>query len=356
MSSKKPTTSISVAMATYNGERFLRQQLDSLAAQKYFPSELIISDDASSDKTITVAEQFAETAPFTVRIYRHDSRVGYSANFMRAAALCTSDLIAFCDQDDIWSPLKLASCVESFRDPEVLLVYHNAQVVTETGEPLNRLEYNTSRPIAPPLSLCLLPSYYMNFAFGFTEVFRRSIMEFSDAREMSLSFNDLHAPMTHDQWVFFVASVFGSIVYLDKVLASYRQHGSNVVGWRPAQDIFSNLPQLLYNPAGDLHVSQQAAEKCAEILEKPRQTLTHTWQQRARSAASQYRVLANLYAARKSLYTSATIADRVKAFLSIVSRSGYKPKPSWGLGRAALVRDFCIGLPAGHLLQSVDAS
>src|SRR6266852_3873222 len=124
--------SVSVAMATYNGQKFIREQLDSLAAQQHLPSELIITDDASSDKTVVIAEQFAKVAPFTVHVYRYDNRVGYRANFMRAARLCTSDVVAFCDQDDIWSPQKLALCIEPLRDPAVLLAYHNAKVVPDT--------------------------------------------------------------------------------------------------------------------------------------------------------------------------------------------------------------------------------
>jgi glycosyltransferase involved in cell wall biosynthesis len=137
-----------------------------------------IADDASSDKTVAIAEQFAKAAPFTVHIHRHDKRLGYRANFMLPASLCTSDVIAFCDQDDIWSRQKLALCIERFRDPAVLLAYHNGEVVTAAGERLDNLDYLASAPMTPPLSLC--PIRNMPFALGFTEVSRRSILEFSD--------------------------------------------------------------------------------------------------------------------------------------------------------------------------------
>src|SRR6266436_8923696 len=166
--------SVSVAMATHNGQKFICEQLDSLAAQQHLPSELIITDDASSDKTAVIAEQFAKTAPFPVHVHRHDNRVGYRANFMRAASLCTSDVIAFCDQDDIWSPRKLALCIEPFQDPAVLLAYHNAEVVTAAGERVGSLDYLASAPITPPLSVC--PIRQMGTALGFNEVFRRSIL------------------------------------------------------------------------------------------------------------------------------------------------------------------------------------
>ena len=169
--------SVSVAMATYNGQKFIREQLDSLAAQQRLPSELIITDDASSDKTVVIAEQFAKTAPFPVHVHGHDNRLGYRANFMRAASLCTSDVIAFCDQDDVWSPQKLALCIEPFQDPAVLLAHHNAEVVTEAGERLGSLDHLASAPMTPPLSLC--PIRQMGAPLGFTEVFRRSILAFS---------------------------------------------------------------------------------------------------------------------------------------------------------------------------------
>jgi len=341
--------SISVAMATYNGQRFIREQLDSLAAQQHLPSELVIADDASSDKTVAIAQQFAKTAPFTVHIHRHDERLGYRANFMRAASLCTSDVIAFCDQDDVWSPQKLALCIEPFQDPAVLLAHHNAEVVTEAGERLGSLDHLASAPTTPPLSLCAI-GRNMPFALGFTEVFRRSILKFSDLREISLDYNDLTAPMAHDQWVFFIASVFGRIVYIEKALASYRQHGSNLFGWNRPSNLLSDFPYLLDNPTSRVDALQQSAERCAEILQKTRWNLTDVWHQRATMGAARYRFLADLYSARKRLYTSASFAARVKAFYRIASTSGYRPKWRWGLGRQALVRDLCLGIPAGHLL------
>ena len=341
--------SISVAMATYNGQKFIREQLDSLAAQQHLPSELVITDDASSDKTVAIAQQFAKTAPFTVHIHRHDERLGYRANFMRAASLCTSDVIAFCDQDDVWSPQKLALCIERFQDPAVLLAHHNAEVVTEAGERLGSLDHLASAPTTPPLSLCAI-GRNMPFALGFTEVFRRSILKFSDLREISLDYNDLTAPMAHDQWVFFIASVFGRMVYIEKALASYRQHGSNIFGWNRPSNLLSDFPYLLDNPTSRVDALQQSAERCAEILQKTRWNLTDVWHQRATMGAARYRFLADLYSARKRLYTSASFAARVKAFYRIASTSGYRPKWRWGLGRQALVRDLCLGLPAGHLL------
>jgi len=342
--------SVSVAMATYNGQKFIREQLGSLAAQQCLPSELVITDDASSDKTVAILQQFAKAAPFPVHIHRYEKRVGYRANFMRAAGHCISDVIAFCDQDDIWSPWKLTRCVEPFHDPAVLLTYHNAKVVTEAGERIGSLDHFASLPIMPPLALC--PIRRMGSPLGFTEVFRRSILEFSGLWEISLDYNDLTAPMAHDQWVFFIASVFGKIVYIDKALASYRQHGANLFGWDRPSQFFSAFPYVLTSPSDGVHALQHVAGRCAEILEKARCDLTNVWNQRASVGAARYQVLADIYAARRTLYTCTTLGERVKAFYRIMSRGGYRPKPGWSLGRKALVRDLCLGIPAGHLLRS----
>ncbi len=126
--------SVSVAMATYNGAQHLRRQLDSLAVQSYAPAELVVVDDGSDDETLSIVAAFAKNSPFPVRVHRNETRLGYRGNFMRAANLCNSDLIAFCDQDDYWYPHKIAACVEQFSETDVLLVYHNTDIVTADGK------------------------------------------------------------------------------------------------------------------------------------------------------------------------------------------------------------------------------
>ena len=346
--------SVSVAMATCNGQKFIGEQLDSLAAQRHLPSELVITDDASTDKTLAIARQFAKRAPFPVHIHRAEKRLGYRMNFMRAASLCRSEVIAFCDQDDIWSPRKLALCVEPFRDPAVLLVHHNAEVVTEVGEPVGSLNHFASVPMAPALSLC--PIRRQGTPLGFTEVFRRSLLQLSRLREKSLDYNDLTKPMAHDQWVFFVASVFGNIVYIDQTLAYYRQHGFNRFGWDGRSEFLLYLPQALRRPIASLHAAQRVAERCAEILEEAKANLPDAWQQqRAALGAARYRFLAERYAARARLYTCANLVERARAFFLLTTTGGYRPKRSWGFGRRALLRDLCLGLPAGHLLPADQA-
>ena len=99
---------ISIAMATYNGARFLPEQLDSFSRQTRLPDELVVSDDGSQDETVAILEEFRARAPFVVRIVHNSERGGHAQNFGFALSHCTGDLISISDQDDVWKPEKIA--------------------------------------------------------------------------------------------------------------------------------------------------------------------------------------------------------------------------------------------------------
>jgi len=98
---------ISIAMAAYKGERFLREQFDSVARQTLPPFELVITDDSPDSGTYDLVMEFARRMSFPVRIYRNAQRLGFHANFCKAISLCKGDFVAFCDQDDVWMDNKL---------------------------------------------------------------------------------------------------------------------------------------------------------------------------------------------------------------------------------------------------------
>jgi glycosyltransferase involved in cell wall biosynthesis len=124
---------VSVAMATYRGERFILDQLNSIAAQTHLPDELVVTDDSPDSSTFDILRRFAETAPFPVRILKNETRLGYRGNFLKAMSLCRGDLIALCDQDDIWKREKIECVVRAFSAEDVLLVIHDVEVVSELG-------------------------------------------------------------------------------------------------------------------------------------------------------------------------------------------------------------------------------
>ena len=219
---------VSVAMTTYNGAAYLEQQLHSLAEQAFRPTEMVVCDDASTDGTPALLHRFAATAPFPVQVVLNPRNLGWRANFIQAADLCRSSLIAFCDQDDIWYPRKLAVMTALFDDPATLLAYHDADVVDAIGHGRGGLRAgHRDRACLPPLTRPVT----WESPLGLTLVIRRSLLAFSHYWPSSLDPMDLRHPAAHDQWFFALASSLGQVRYSPERLLGYRQHGSNAVGF-----------------------------------------------------------------------------------------------------------------------------
>ena len=104
----------SIALITYNGEQFFQRQLESIAQQTRLPDELIICDDCSSDRTVEIAEEFASTVPFKVRIFQNQTNLSFGLNFRKAFFLAENDITFFCDQDDVWLPEKIEKTMDCF--------------------------------------------------------------------------------------------------------------------------------------------------------------------------------------------------------------------------------------------------
>jgi glycosyltransferase involved in cell wall biosynthesis len=330
--------SVSIAMATYNGCKHIQRQLGSLAAQTRLPTELVVTDDCSTDDTIAIVDEFAKSAPFTVKVIRNDARLGYRANFMRAANLCCSDLIAFCDQDDFWYSDKIAKSTRPFGDPEVLLSYHNADVVTEDGSRISSL---TKRLV--PISAG--PWF---FPLGFSEVFRRSLLQLSDLWPNSRDSVEVDKVSAHDVWFYFLAGVFGKVAYVNEPLVAYVQHDKNAYGFGNLN--FRKRMELNFRSrATEIDNYAKIATNRAVILDIAKDHLDGIWQERAAASAEFYRKLNVILAERSTLYTRKNLVDRIRAFKTVLEKTGYAAV--WGLGRRAFVVDTCLGIPIGPYLR-----
>ncbi|WP_199233914.1 glycosyltransferase, partial [Pedobacter sp. HMWF019] len=122
---------ISIALCTYNGEKFLKEQMDSLVHQDYPNLEIIVVDDCSSDRTIEILQSYSQRFSF-IKIYQNTQNLGYIKNFEKAIHLCTGELIALSDQDDIWMLNKISKMYSSIGDN--ILLYHDSEFITEQGE------------------------------------------------------------------------------------------------------------------------------------------------------------------------------------------------------------------------------
>lgn len=128
---------ISVALATYNGERFLAEQLASIADQERVPDEVVIRDDGSNDATQRIIEQFAQDFPGRVDFAVNPLRLGVTGNFEAALSATTGDLVLLSEQDDVWYRHRVAQAAQAFEaDPGLQLLFADARLVDASGRPL----------------------------------------------------------------------------------------------------------------------------------------------------------------------------------------------------------------------------
>jgi len=340
-------TRISVAMATYNGERYLQQQLESIAQQTLHPSEMVICDDGSTDDTLQVIDRFARTAPFPVRAQRNERRLDYRANFMQAAQCCSGDLIAFCDQDDIWRADKLSVVAAAFSDPDVLLVHHNARVF-RAALGVTGMLYDERLPARVSDPLCCSP---FDWGPGFTQVFRRSLLPLSELREPTLDYWAPGAALAHDQWIHVLASSLGKVSYLSATLVDYRQHEHNLYGiFRPANYSRWHRTKLRLTRLYDYRHLHAAFDAIASALgAATTYPIGATLAGRAAAAAERYREIAEAYADRSQAHAAASLLVRAAAWTRLRRRGRYRPGASFYFAGRSSTRDLVHGVCLARL-------
>ena len=336
---------ISIALATRNGEKFLPAQLQSLVAQNTLPAELVVTDDCSEDRTVAIVRAFAERAPFPVQLVINDSTLGYRRNFMRAAELCTGDLIAFCDQDDVWEANKLTAMTRVFEDNDVLLAFHNATLIDDGDEVRGRL-YRGQRGIR--IFEPLMRSPWL-VAPGFTQVFRRDLMRWSDLHGATFDVDWPQEPLAHDQWFALLASVLGKIAFVRRPLARYRQHGDNTFG------VYPDRRARLYRLARGgkfIRLAAQAASSRSELLERMQMRLPAEQRELAQRGIAYYSELRQRLERRLDIYTSRSLSERARAMIALTRSGGYRR----GHGSARFTNwdflmDLYLAVPLGPRLQ-----
>ena len=123
---------ISVALCTFNGERFLPRQLASIQQQTRLPDELVICDDRSTDTTLAIVRDFASAVSFPVKVMQNERNLGSTKNFENAMRLCSGDLIALSDQDDVWYPQRLARSEQELQShPAAGLVFSDGEIIDD---------------------------------------------------------------------------------------------------------------------------------------------------------------------------------------------------------------------------------
>lgn len=200
---------ISVAMATYNGERFIEDQLSSVLGQRDVLLELVISDDCSTDATWCKLQSWAARDD-RIRLSQNDTQLGFTANFALAISRCRGEYIAPCDQDDIWKTNKLAQLLSTMNGH--MLNYCDSELVDESGKTMGR---RMSDRVNMYHGSGIVPLAFWNSVSGHAMLFRSELLQYAWP---------FPSDGFHDWWLAVVASNMGSIGYLDKPLVAYRQH------------------------------------------------------------------------------------------------------------------------------------
>ncbi|MEE1314241.1 MAG: glycosyltransferase family 2 protein [Faecalimonas sp.] len=217
---------ISVAMATYNGENYIEEQLASIYRQSRKVDEIVISDDASADGTIAKIQSFAKNYPdCKIRLFQNESNQGYKRNFQNALSLCEGDIIFLCDQDDVWKRKKVEVLTEFLEDnPEAALVSSAFTQIDGAGEIVDAHKnvYKKGLPKQVPVSVPIEDLIFHNISQGCSMAMRREI------KDRYLQFFTDKLP--HDWMINIVAAMQKKCYFIDRALFFYRIHEKNTIG------------------------------------------------------------------------------------------------------------------------------
>jgi glycosyltransferase involved in cell wall biosynthesis len=219
----------SVAMCTLNGEKYIKEQLESILNQSLPVDEIIICDDGSNDKTIEIIEQIQLKNPETVSFYKNEINLGSNKNFEKAISICTGDFVFLCDQDDVWKSNKAKKVVQYFLDnPLTEAVFTNGTLINDKNEKINThtlwdsvffMEYQLEKPI----NLYKLISSKRNMVTGATLCIKK------ETKELILPFPDIKK-YYHDEWIAIIIASRKKLDYITDELISYRIHSRQQIG------------------------------------------------------------------------------------------------------------------------------
>ena len=228
---------VSVVMCTYNGSRFVAEQIASICLQTYANLEIIIVDDASTDNTFEIVNQYADRDK-RIRPFKNEKNLGFNLNFNRACKLATGNFIAIADQDDVWDSTKVEKLLTKIdEDPDTLLVH----CISARFEKFGKFQLKSHKLVNYFAGKDVRNFFLSNYISGHNMLLRRSLLE------RSLPFP---GSVYYDWWLAAVASCNGKIGVVPEILVWHRMHDSNATGAaKPKLHLYKQvmiiLPQLM---------------------------------------------------------------------------------------------------------------
>lgn len=210
--------SVSVAMAVYNGGKYLSEQIDSILSQIQSDDELVVSYDKSNDNTWDIVNKYA-LKDKRVRVYRNNGS-GVASNFSNAILHCKGKYIFISDQDDVWLPNKISISLQTFEKTNADIIIHNGIHTDETLKPISGTFFNTSK-VGPGKIRNLIRSRYSGCCMAIKGRMKDAILPIP---------TDIDA---YDRWIALMCEFLGKVYYIDDVLIYHRLHGGNVTPTEP---------------------------------------------------------------------------------------------------------------------------
>jgi len=329
---------VSVALATYNGAQYIDAQLNSLAAQTLLPAELVVSDDGSSDDTLAIVRTFSLRAPFPVRIVDKTERLGFGDNFLFAVAQCQYDVIALCDQDDVWLPDKLRQGVRRLVADDSLMSLHRLTLTDALLAPIGIWDQGiTADRTYEPLELDPWSGW------GNTMIFRRSLATLVPPGQRPRQ-PEANRPLTHDIWLYILAAGLGRVSHIVEPLILYRQHGGNALGMTKPR-LGTRLRTMATVPVESYRERDVFFGALATTFDALSRHADTTLAARAEAAAARYRIKQGRARLRARIHDCASIRDRAVAFWRLYAvRNAADHSPVTTASKASIAKDVVLGV------------
>lgn len=230
---------IDILLATYNGEKYLSEQIDSILNQTYQNFRLLISDDVSSDRTREILSEY-EKRDSRIKVFYQEKNLGYIKNFEFLIKHVENELYMLSDQDDVWLPEKVEKTYEVLKKDDADLVFGDLEVVDENLKTIypSFCEFMLlNRKIEKYIG-----SYKVNYLYNC--VTGCTLMSKKKYIEKLLPFPSTSKYVAHDHWIGIVVALDGKLAYIPEKYIKYRQHGSNQIGTDKISHGFTKLEQV----------------------------------------------------------------------------------------------------------------
>jgi glycosyltransferase involved in cell wall biosynthesis len=325
----KPSDTISVAICTYNGEKYISEQLYSILNQSLPPNEIIICDDRSTDSTVKICKKILKESNINYKIIVNEENLGFIKNFEKAIKLCSGDIIFLSDQDDVWIDSKVEQILKAFRlNENCMLVFSDALLVDSNLKSLNMTVWGQAgidNNLISNKEKLFERILFRNFISGSALAFKKDLVDF---------FLPIPTNYIHDYWIALLAILYGNVVGVNESLIYYRQHGGNALGIQRKSTI-KTITKSLKN----INFSE-IITKYEQLLVLKNKIETH----KLCLDSSEYRLITskfNYFSNRRKI-ESMSLLEGIKIICQIAKRSGYRKFGVGKQGRSTIAKDVIL--------------